>query len=73
VISRQLLEIHRLTRGARFFNGYGKDTQKNWQQFCQFAEGIQSDESQCQTAEAAALLTFNGFEGVLNAYHRAGC
>jgi heme oxygenase len=73
VISRQLLEIHRLTLGARFFNGYGKDTEENWQRFCQFAEAIQCDEIQCQTAEAAALLTFNGFEGVLNAYHRADC
>lgn len=73
VISRHLFDKHGLTQGARFFNGYGNVTQENWQQFCLFAESIGGDERQCQAAEAAALLTFNRFEEVLNAYHRADC
>jgi heme oxygenase len=71
VISKHLLNNHNLTRflGARFFSGYGADTMTRWNEFCQFADTIKDDETQCKLAEKTAILTFKQFEDVLNASH----
>ena len=73
VISRHLKQNHGLTaqQGARFFNGYGTDTRALWEDFCRFADTIESDSEQYRSAEAATLLTFKKFEETLNEYHQS--
>ncbi len=54
------------SQGSRFFNGYGADTGCLWEAFGRFADTVQDNETLCQAAEEAAVLTFVKFEEALN-------
>jgi heme oxygenase len=71
-ISRHLQEHHGLGDGggARFFTGYGENTQLRWQEFIEFSQIISSDAVQCQAAEQAACQIFQLFNQVLDVYHQ---
>ena len=73
VVSQHLINNFHfsISRGARFFNGYGDKTSEKWAEFCLFADSIQGSTKQCKDAEDAALFTFNKFEEVLNDYHQS--
>jgi heme oxygenase (biliverdin-IX-beta and delta-forming) len=68
VISRHLANNLGLTpeRGARFFNGYGADTEKRWADFCLYAERLVDDPMQFQRAGVAALQAFTDLEDLLD-------
>jgi heme oxygenase len=68
VISRHLAANLGLTpeRGARFFSGYGADTESRWAAFCGYAETLVDDPMQRERAGIAALQVFNALEGQLD-------
>ncbi|MBV5276299.1 biliverdin-producing heme oxygenase, partial [bacterium] len=60
VILRHLSENMGLSgaAGARFFSGYGHDTQLRWQEFCAFAECFGEKPEALQDAKLAATDVF---------------
>lgn len=68
VILRALSEHHSLcgSAGARFFQGYGEQTQSNWQEFLRFAESIGICENMRRAAIQSAREIFKLFEDALN-------
>lgn len=71
VISRHLHKHLELgpTSGARFFNGYGDaaTTRNNWQMFCGFANGIDTNKYLRASAKLSAVHLFELIESQLNA------
>jgi heme oxygenase len=68
VISRHLAANLGLTaeQGARFFSGYGANTESHWAAFCAYAETLVDDPRQRERASVAALQVFNALEGQLD-------
>ena len=70
VISTHLAQHQGLSaeRGARFFSGYGAQTEARWGQFWQWAATVCPDPGTCREAAGAAGATFGYLEGVLDYY-----
>lgn len=56
-------------RGARFFSGYGADTEARWQEYLAFAETLGDDAAARKDACAGALHVFRLIERLLDDYH----
>ena len=54
--------------GARFFNGYGAETQARWQAFCLWLETLNAQSDQIAHAQASARKLFCHLEALLDAY-----
>jgi heme oxygenase len=69
VIGHHLEENLGLTResGARFFHGYGADTDACWQEFCVWLETLSPQANQIERAEHAARTLFSKLETLLGA------
>jgi heme oxygenase len=68
VIARHLaqnLGIDQAT-GARYFSGYGQETEGRWQEFCRFAESIAASARQVDLASKAAVRAFIATEQCLD-------
>jgi heme oxygenase (biliverdin-IX-beta and delta-forming) len=68
VIARHLaqnLGIDRAT-GARYFSGYGLETESRWQEFCRFAESIVASDRQIELARSSAIQAFIATEQCLD-------
>lgn len=70
VISAHLAQHQGLSAegGARFFSGYGAQTEARWGQFWQWAVAVCPDHRSCREAADAAGATFAYLEGVLDYY-----
>lgn len=71
-ISRAILQRLQMTpaTGARFFHGYGGDTQTRWQEFGQAAENFLPDPADIPKAVTAATAMFGVFERWLGSRQR---
>ncbi len=71
IIVRHLGKNLGLTResGARFFHGYGADTEACWQEFCFWLESLSLQHNQIERAEQAARTLFSKLETLLAAYY----
>lgn len=68
VIARHLVQnlgIDQST-GARYFTGYGQETESRWQEFCSFAETIAASEKQIDLARRSAIRAFTATEQCLD-------
>jgi len=72
IIVRHLEQNLGLTRqsGARFFHGYGTDTEAHWQEFCVWLETLSPQLQQIERAEQAARTLFSKLETLLAAGSR---
>lgn len=70
VIGRHLRQNLGLTEdnGARFFNGYGPDTESRWNQFVLWLEALDSLPEEVRLAQASARKLFGLLEALLDAY-----
>jgi heme oxygenase len=73
VIGRHLEKNLGLTHdsGARFFHGYGTDTEAYWQEFCFWLEKLSLQAEQIERAEHAARTLFSKLETLLGACSRS--
>jgi heme oxygenase len=73
IIVRHLERNLGLTResGARFFHGYGADTEAHWQEFCVWLETLSLQDNQIERAEQAARTLFSKLETLLGACSRS--
>ena len=73
IIVRHLEKNLGLTResGARFFHGYGADTEAHWQEFCVWLETLSLQDNQIERAEQAARTLFSKLETLLGACSRS--